>query len=215
MAVAEKFQYMTVKEYLKFEETSEIRHEYVDGRIFAMTGATRRHNIISGNLFAALHAFLKGTPCRPFMEGMKARVKASNCFYYPDVMVACDKNDGESLYTEEPVLVIEVLSKSTAAIVRREKLTNYLKLPTLIEYLIVHQRRRKVELYRKEVDGGWTKTEYTGSDEMVLESLRKGKLTISLDTIYEDVTHSNGNLEVREGEEEYYFSEEEAAALDW
>jgi Uma2 family endonuclease len=215
MTVAQKFEYMTVEEYLKFEETSEVRHEYVDGRIFAMTGATRRHNIISGNIFAVVHGFLVGTPCTAFVEGMKARVEAANCFYYPDVMVSCDSNDGESLYIEEPVLVIEVLSPSTAAIVRREKLTNYMKLPTLIEYLIVHQRRRKIELYRKDVEGHWSKTEYTGEDRLVLKSLRKGELSISLNTIYEKVTHGKQNLEVRESEEGYYMSQEEAAVLDW
>jgi len=216
MTAAEKFEYMTVEEYLKFEEKSSTKHEYVDGRIFDVTGASRRHNIIGGNVFAVLHGFLDGTPCRPFIEAMKARVRTANCFYYPDVMVACDESAAEeSVYTECPVLIVEVLSPSTAAVDRREKLTNYTKIPTLVEYLIVHQRYRRVELYRKDHDANWTKTEYRGMDHLVLESLPKGKLTISLDTIYKNVSLKHGSLEVQEGEEEYYISAEEAEALDW
>ncbi|HEY9718025.1 MAG TPA: Uma2 family endonuclease [Trichormus sp.] len=216
MTVVEKFEYMTVEEYLKFEETSPIKHEYLDGRIFAMTGSNRRHNCIGGNIFAVLHGFLAGTPCQPFIEAMKARVKSANCFYYPDVMVACDEDaDDESVYTENPVLIVEVLSPSTASVDRREKLTNYTKIPALVEYLIVHQRYRRVELYRKDHAGNWSKHELRGMDSISLESLLKGELTISLDTIYKNVSLKDGALEVQEDSEEYYISREEAEALDW
>jgi Uma2 family endonuclease len=215
MAVVNKLRQVTVEEYLKSEETAAVKHEYVDGRVFAMTGANRRHNIITGNIFTVLHGFLDGTPCRPFMEAMKARVKAANCFYYPDVMVACDRNDDESVYTEEPVLIIEVLSPSTAAVDRREKLTNYLKIATLREYLIVHQRRKRVECYRKGDDGNWTMTEYSAGEQLTLRSLPKGELTISIDTIYKNVLSKDGTFEVHEEKEQYLLSPEEASALDW
>lgn len=206
MPTAKALELMTVEEYLRTEETSPVKREYVDGRIFAMTGANRRHNIISGNIFSALHSFLSGTPCRPFIEAMKARVKAANCFYYPDVMVACDKGDLESVYTEEPVLIIEVLSHSTAAVDRREKLVNYMKIPTLREYIIVHQRRRRVQVYRKGHDGRWSTTDYSSGDQIVLESLPKGKLTLSFESIYRDAQSERDVPEVREEEEEYELS---------
>jgi len=215
MAVANKLAYATVEEYLKAEETALVKHEYVDGRVFAMTGANRRHNIIAGNIFTTLHSFLEGTPCRPYMEAMKARVKSANCFYYPDVMVACDNSDDESLYTEEPVLIVEVLSPSTAAVDRREKLINYIKLPTLREYLLVHQRRKRVELYRKGDDGSWNLTEFSAGEQMVLESLPKGKMSISIDSIYKNVLNNSKIQEVQEEQEKYVLSGEEASALDW
>ncbi len=215
MSVANKFEYITIDEYLKDEETASIKREYVDGRVFAMSGANRRHNIIAGNIFTALHGFLDGTPCRPYMEAFKARVRPANCFYYPDVMVACDNRDEESVYTDSPVLIVEVLSPSTAAVDRREKLINYMKIPTLREYLIVHQRRKRVELYRKIEDGSWICSEYIGGDEIELESLPDGKFVISLDTMYKNVLSGEGSTQVREEEEEYFLSREEAESLDW
>lgn len=215
MPHAAKFTYMTIEEYLEFEETSQIRHEYVDGRVFAMSGARRRHEIIAGNIFAKLHGFLSGSLCRPFIGNFKAHIKSPACFYYPDVMVACDKNDGDSVYTEEPVLIVEVLSPSTATIDRREKLTNYMKIPTLREYLIVHQRRIKVELYRRIDKSNWSMLEFGAGDEIVLESLPKGELTISVDSIYADAQPKGGTLTVKEEPEQYYLHPEEALALDW
>ncbi len=215
MSVANKFEYITIDDYLRDEEVTSVKREYVDGRVFAMGGANRRHNIIAGNIFTALHANLDGTPCRPYMEAFKARIREANCFYYPDVMVACDKLDEESIYTECPVLIAEVLSASTAAVDRREKLINYMKIPTLCEYLIVHQRRKKVEVYRKTEDGNWICSEFSNGDEIELASLPKGKFVISLDTIYKNVLSGDDTARVREGADKYYLSREEAELLDW
>lgn len=218
---AEKVTLKTVAEYLHDEETAAIKHEYVDGRVFAMTGANRRHNLITGNIFTKLHAFLDGSPCRAFMEAFKVRVEAADAFYYPDVMVACDNVSDESVYTEEPVLIVEVLSPSTAAIDRREKCINYMKLSTLREYMIVHQRRKKVEMYRRIADGTWTKAEYYGGDNLVLNSFPNGELVLSIESIYRNVSETGSPFGVREGPdadidyELYKLSAEEAAALDW
>jgi Uma2 family endonuclease len=214
ISTANKFVYLTVEEYLRSEEMSPVRHEYVDGRIFAMAGANRRHNVIAGNFFARLHAFLAGGPCRPYMEAFKVRVAAAECFYYPDVMVACDEGD-DSVYTDAPRLIIEVLSPATAAVDRREKLTNYMKIPTLWEYLIVHQRRKKVELYRRGDDETWMLHEYSSGEVFVLESLPEGTLEIAVDYIYSNVSTNSGSLEVKEAQDEYVLSGEELLALDW
>jgi len=214
MSVAEKYSFLTVEDYLKAEESAKVRHEYIDGRVFAMTGANRRHNKIAGNIFAKLHSFLEGTRCTPFVHDMKVRVKVANCFYYPDVMVACDVAADDSVYTEEPVLIVEVLSASTATIDRREKLTNYLKIPTVREYLIVHQKRMQIECHRKCTDGSWIRTEYKHGDTIIFESL-PGQLTVSVDAIYRNVFNEDEIPEVREVEGDYDLSEDEALALDW
>lgn len=215
MSIANKVVYIAVEDYLKAEETTPVKHEYVDGRVFAMSGANKRHNIIAGDIFAKLLGFLDGTGCRPYIETFKVRVKPANCFYYPDVMVACDDVDDESLYTEEPILIVEVLSPSTAAIDRREKLTNYMKIPSLREYLIVHQRRKKAELYRRGDDGNWIVMQSIAGENVVLESLPKGELEIPVDEIYKNVQQKSGTLEVQEEAEEYVLSREEAGIIDW
>ncbi len=220
MFSAHQLTYITVEEYLTMEETASVKHEYIDGRVFAMTGANRRHNVIAGNIFTALHLFLGDSSCQVYMEAVKARVEAANCFYYPDVMVACDsyEDDEESAYTEEPVLVVEVLSPSTASTDRREKLVNYMRIPTLREYLIIHQRRRKIEVYRKNEDGSWDVTELGAGEELILGSIPKGRLTIPVDSIYRNV-HGRRFTYGSEVREEYdlpeWLSPEEAAAIDW
>ena len=141
MPAAKNPKRMTVEEYLSFEEKSQTKHEYVDGFVFAMTGASARHNIISGNVFSLLRAHVKGSQCRAFIMDMKARVEISNCFYYPDVIVSCGKLNDEAVVAPDPVLIVEVLSPSTASVDRREKLLAYQQVPSLREYMVVHQRR--------------------------------------------------------------------------
>ncbi|MBX9696387.1 MAG: Uma2 family endonuclease [Cyanobacteria bacterium] len=210
--------HMSVEEYLMMEESAPVRHEYVDGQVFAMSGATRRHNIITGNVFAILHAELRGSPCRPYVEAVKARIQAANCFYYPDVMVACDVFDERSVYTEEPVLIVEVLSPSTAGIDRREKLVNYRLIPTLKEYVIIHQRRKIVELYRKNSEGYWSLFKFGAGHLLELQSLPKGTVMIEVDSIYEDAGSIGGkaDLKVREeSDDSYNWSEDELSDFEW
>lgn len=220
MVLPGKLGYITVDEYLALEERASTRHEYVDGVLFAMSGATRRHNVIAGNIFASLHNFLSGTPCRPYMEAVKARVEKANCFYYPDVMVACDSFDADSVYTDVPVLIVEVLSPSTAGTDRREKLINYRHISSLREYLIVHQRKKRVEVYRRNGDD-WEILLFGAGDDIILESLpTEKKLTLSVDSIYDNAfwkRHGDGSLEVREESdfEPEWLSAEEADAIDW
>jgi Uma2 family endonuclease len=144
-----------IDDYLQGEQQSQIRHEYVAGRVFAMAGAGETHNRIAGNLFFHLRAATRGTPCGVFISDMKVRVTAHEVFYYPDVILTCDPTDREPLYKTAPCLIAEVLSKSTEAIDRREKLLAYRALPSLRYYLLVSQDRPLVELYRREPDGGW------------------------------------------------------------
>jgi Uma2 family endonuclease len=142
---------LSVEEYLELEEASALKHEYVGGEIFAMSGASLRHNAISGNLFNAISAHLHGKPCRAFIADVKIRLQfdRDEIFYYPDVMVACGRLSMEDKYLRDPKLVIEVLSPSTEAIDRREKALHYRSIASLEEYALVAQRRHEVSVFRR------------------------------------------------------------------
>src|SRR3954462_6782651 len=109
----EEVPFITVDEYLEGEQHGEIRHEYFDGRVFAMAGGTEAHDLIAGNIFAALHAHLRGTGCKAFVFNTRVhlQVSARDLFYYPDVMVACGPTDNRRLFQDKPKLIVEVLSQ--------------------------------------------------------------------------------------------------------
>ncbi len=173
-------------EYLAGEQDSDIRHEYLAGQVFAMAGAGEKHNRIAGNVFFHLRAAARGKPCGVFISDMKVRVEQNDAYYYPDVMATCDPADSESLYKRSPCLIVEVLSPSTEAIDRREKLIAYRSLPSLRYYLLVSQEKRQVECYVRDTDNRWliTVSENEGSLEFLCDDL---KANFSLDDIYEDV----------------------------
>lgn len=173
---------MTLEEYLEFEERSPIRHEYVAGEVFAMSGATTRHNLITSNLLRSLHAAAKKRGCRVFFIDVKLRAGPDR-IYYPDLLVACGRAADVELIVDAPTLVVEVTSPSTRATDRREKLDAYLKLPSLQCYLVVEQRRRQVIAYTR--DGGeWRKDELLGTGEIPVPAVG---VTLTLDEIYDDV----------------------------
>lgn len=176
--------YMTVDEYLNFEEGSKVRHEYVEGQIFAMSGSTEAHNLICVNLLTAVHAHLEGTGCRAFTNDMKVHVKAANSFYYPDIMITCEPFVAKAVSKSAPILIAEVLSPSTKQIDRREKLVAYRKIDSLMEYLLVHQTEMLIEMHRKDANGLWRVSEVRGSDELCLESLPGSIFRIPVPKIY-------------------------------
>jgi Uma2 family endonuclease len=142
---------LSVEDYLGREQNGEVRHEYIGGAVHAMAGASEEHNTIAGNLFAALHADLKGKPCRAFMADLKVRLQIArtDIFYYPDVMVACDPRDTDRYFKRFPKVLIEVLSPDTERTDRREKFLSYTQLETLEEYVLVAQDRMEVTLFRR------------------------------------------------------------------
>jgi Uma2 family endonuclease len=179
---------MTIEEYLELEEHSTVRHEYIRGQVFAMTGATEAHNIICGNLFAVIHAHVRGTGCRAFINDMKVKVEPASSFYYPDIMVTCEPFEAESVAKCHPTLIIEVLSRSTKQIDRREKLVAYRQLSSLRCYVMVHQSRMLVELYRKCADGQWElSTLKNKSDLLEFAGLFEKPLQIPLNEVYGEV----------------------------
>jgi len=179
-----KLKFLSVEDYLHFEQAGEIRHEYVDGQIYAMAGTTRRHNLICTNLVALLRGAVRGTPCRAYFSDVKVRVEFGNAFYYPDVMIGCDPRDIHELYLVRPCLIIEVLSPATENIDRREKLFAYRTLPNLREYVLIGTEKKTVEVFRCEAKGEWSLTTLEMGDALQLECIATA---ISLNDIYEDI----------------------------
>jgi Uma2 family endonuclease len=180
----------SVDDYLSSELNSSTKHEYVDGEIYAMAGASRRHNLLVGNLFSqARNAASHGSECQVFASDMKLYVEARNSFYYPDVMVCCDRDDRDDRYANRPCFIAEVLSRATASIDRREKRAAYETLPSLREYLIVDQDRMHVHVYRRE-SKGWTVQLLTDPHDAV--ELSCLMLILTVGQIYEGVELPSG-----------------------
>ncbi len=176
--------WLSVTDYLAFEEGSEIKHEYINGEIYAMAGASVRHNRIAGNLFARLLAHLRGSPCQVFFADVKLHLKelGADIFYYPDLMVCCDPNDRDPYYRTRPCLIIEVLSSGTARIDRGEKLFAYARLGSLQGYLLLEQDRIGAILHWRE-GGDWRRAEF--NDPQAELTLPCAGLTIRLAELYE------------------------------
>lgn len=179
---AEKLK-ISVEDYLQGELISDIKHEYINGEVYAMAGARRAHNIISMNLVALLHSHLRGTPCRVFSSDMKVGVLTAmdDIFYYPDVQVSCEKH-GHDLYNAEPKLIVEVLSDSTERKDRVEKFHAYRKLNSLEEYVLVAQDCLRVEIYRRR--SSWDVELLGEGHNFQLESVG---LDLTVADVYQDV----------------------------
>jgi Uma2 family endonuclease len=175
-------------EYLRLEARSPVRHEYVNGEIFAMTGGTLRHNAITLNIASALRLHVRDTPCRAFLNDVRVRIERHNAYYYPDVLVTCGPGmlslDGEASTVVDPILIIEVLSVTTEATDRREKLLAYRTLASLCEYALVSQDRARIEIHRRRGDIGWELVEYAGNEPVHFSSV---ELTLEMRDIYEGV----------------------------
>jgi Uma2 family endonuclease len=186
MIASPKFNYISPDEYLEMEEKSDIKHEYIDGYVYAMAGANDPHVTIALNMAFVIRNHLRGTSCRVYMSDMKARIDALNRFYYPDVMVTCDPRDTQTPnHKRFPKLIIEVLSKSTEAFDRGDKFADYQQLESLEEYALVNTKRQRLDCFRKE-EGRWFLQTYSGEqDKFQLSSINfEGKF----DNLYEDVS---------------------------
>jgi Uma2 family endonuclease len=183
MTAAEKLAF-SAADFLAWEATQDIKHEFVAGEFFAMAGAGEAHVTISGNVFAALRNHLRGTPCRAYITDMKVRIEQVDAFFYPDVFVTCSANDAaRKNYKTEPRLVIEVLSPSTAAYDRGLKFAHYRELASLEEYVLIDPERISVEVFRRDDAGRWVL--YPFADDEVVE-LASASLGLPMSVIYED-----------------------------
>jgi len=174
---------MSIDEYLSFEERSPVKHEYVAGEVYAMSGVTTRHNLITLNIVRHLHVVARAHGCRVFATDVKLRAAADR-IYYPDMMVACGKAADVELIIEALSVIVEVTSSSTRATDRREKLEAYRRITSLSLYLIVDQRRRHVLAYAREPGGDWLRDEVRGHGKIPVPVL---DTSITLDEIYEDI----------------------------
>jgi len=168
MGAAEKIDFVSVEEYLGSESDSPVKREYVDGYMHAMAGAGTAHNRIAGNAHGVLFARLKGSPCLPWGSDMLIRVHTPgrDRFYYPDLSVVCQHNPQGDGYQDKPVVVLEVLSKSTRRTDLGEKRNAYLSLPSLKAYIVAEQSVAQVRVWRK-LDTGIKREEYQGLDAVV------------------------------------------------
>ena len=152
----------TPQEYLRIERASQQRNEYFDGEIFAMGGASERHNLIVGNVFASLHAQMRGRPCKVYSSDMRVKISETGLYTYPDVVALC----GEVKFDDEqqdtllnPQVIIEVLSKSTEGYDRGEKFAHYRRIESLSEYVLISQDKTRIEHYVRQPDNLWLMSE--------------------------------------------------------
>lgn len=182
MSLTPHYESVSEAEYLKNELTSEIKHEYIDGIVYAMAGASDNHNRISGNIFSELKSGLKkqGSPCVAYIADM--RLKQSSKYYYPDVMVVCSVDNKDKYNKTAPVILVEVLSAST----RRKDLTTkrfyYQNIPSLKEYVLIEQDKAEIQVCRRK--DHWQPYYYYLGEEITFESIG---VTVSVEDIYYQV----------------------------
>ena len=183
-ALQQRTVFISETEYLDGEHISDIKHEYIDGEVYAMSGASANHNRIAGNLYRKLGNHLDNQPCQPYTSDMK--VKIGSKFFYPDVLVDCSNLSGSSYFTESPTLLVEVLSKSTRQIDEKLKRQLYTQIPTLQEYVLIEQDFVDVEIIRRRT--GWQSEHYFLGEDVTLDAV---DLTVSVEDIYYRVDNSD------------------------
>ena len=173
---------ISVTDYIEGEKDGRIRHEYVGGHVYAMAGASDRHNRIALNVASRLNEHLSDGPCETFISDMKVRVD-EHIYYYPDVMVSCD-SAGSAYYRSQPVLIVEVTSPATERVDRHEKMLAYRNIGSLREYVLVSQDQMRVELHRKKGDG-WDQHFLTRPGDVW--NVESAGLSISLSEVYRNI----------------------------
>ena len=187
---------ISVEDYLEGEKISPVRHEYIEGEVYAMAGASDTHNLIAGDIYIALGIHLRGSRCQPFNGDIKVQV-TRNVYYYPDILVSCEENPESPYFRNAPILIIEVTSPSTAAIDRREKLLFYQQMPSVQEYAIIDQHRMNVELHRRQSNGSWITYFFDVSDDEI--EFQSVGLTLPITEIYRRVRFErNANTDYNE-----------------
>jgi Uma2 family endonuclease len=184
MAVQHAQHYISEQDYLQGELIAEIRHEFIDGEAFAVAGASRNHQRLVGNLYTALNQHLLNKGCEPFANELK--VKAADCFFYPDLLVVCDEPQGDDYYTDKPTLIVEVLSKSTRRLDKTIKLAAYKALAGLQEYVLIEQDHVEVEVLRRAQN--WFAEHYFLGDSIRFDSI---DLNVSVADIYHRVNNED------------------------
>ena len=163
-------QFITAADYLALERQAETKSEYLNGRIYAMSGASEEHNTIVFNLARRIGNQLDKKPCRGYVNDMRVKVSPTGLYTYPDVVVVCGEPRFEDPHVDtllNPTVIIEVLSDSTAAYDRGEKFAHYRALPSLSDYLLIAQDQPRIEHYQRQSDGRWLYSATDGLDAQV------------------------------------------------
>jgi Uma2 family endonuclease len=179
--------FVTPGEYLELERKSEIRSEYIAGHIFAMSGASRRHNLIAVNFVREVSSQVRGRPCEVYMSDMRVKVSPTGMYTYPDIVAVCGEPRFEDAHIDtllNPVVIVEVLSESTEAYDRGEKFAHYRRLDTLREYVLVAQDKVRVEHYVREGEQ-WILSEISDPESAL--HLASVDCHVALAAIYEKV----------------------------
>jgi Uma2 family endonuclease len=185
IAAKEHFPRFTPEEYFAWEEQQLVRHEYIDGEVYAMSGGTINHSEIALNFGSLLKNHLRGSGCKTLNSDARINILASSHYVYPDVSVTCDERDkATTQYITYPCLVVEVLSSSTEAYDRGNKFKLYRRNPILQEYVLVDAETMAITMFRKSDDDKWRIIDYEPGDMVELTSI---KLTFPIEQVYEDV----------------------------
>jgi Uma2 family endonuclease len=178
---------LTAQEYLALEREAEYKSEYYKGEVFAIAGASLRHNLIAANALATIHGQLRGGPCSAFPSDMRITIPQTPHFAYADVVVVCGQPQLDDDFKDNlvnPVVIIEVLSPSTERYDRGKKFESYQRIPSLMEYVLVSQDRPRVEQFLRQPDGRWLYSETSAEGSIKLTSI---DCELSLNDIYEKV----------------------------
>ena len=158
---------MSEDEYLAFERNSDLKHEYIDGEVFAMAGASRYHNLMSVNVITTLRNQTKGSDCSVYPADMRVKILPLSEYTYPDISLIC----GEAEFAEgvfdslvNPLVIIEVLSPSTEGYDRGKKFQKYRHMPSLQEYILIAHDSPRIERYYLNNAGNWELTDIMGLD---------------------------------------------------
>ncbi len=185
---AAKYNYVSPEAYLQMERASEHKHEYYEGEVFAMSGASIPHNDIAYNTNGIVIPFLKGKNCKIYGSYLRIHIPVNTLYTYPDFSIVCGKPETTDLFADNvtnPSVIIEILSKSTKGYDKGAKFSLYRSIKTLKEYITIDSTRISVELYFKQEDGKWLLSEFKQlSDSFVITTIG---LTLQLKDVYEDV----------------------------
>jgi Uma2 family endonuclease len=185
MGLAAEKSIFTASDFLVWDESQAVRHEFFHGEVFAMAGGSDNHATVILNVAMAARQQLKGTPCRVLTQDVKLRVEEADSYFYPDLFVTCSEADAKQrLIKSEAKLVVEVLSPGTTAFDRGYKFEAYRRLPSLQEYVLIDPQAQTAEVYRRSSNQEWILRAFPVGQGLALQSL---DLTISATDLFADV----------------------------
>jgi Uma2 family endonuclease len=185
IAVRDDFPRFTPEEYFTWEEQQQIRHEYINGEVYAMTGGTLNHSEIALNFSLVLKSHLRSSGCRVLNSDARVNIHNSSDYVYPDISVSCDVRDKTATkFISHPCLIVEVLSPNTEAYDRGDKFAIYRRSPSLQDYVLVSSNKIAIDIYHKNDRDRWEIISYTAGDSVELECIN---LTFLIEDIFENI----------------------------